>query len=69
MINSRRFRWDGEIRRWRPRSIMDIPLDAGDVVVIPTRLDRRIYPMSIAKDITQILYNVAVTTGVVVGLF
>jgi len=63
------YAWDSTRNRWQPRTMYDIPLLPGDTVVVPTKLERRIYPLTLAKDISQILYNIAVSTGVVVSVF
>ncbi|MBN1809527.1 MAG: SLBB domain-containing protein [Planctomycetes bacterium] len=63
------YMWNREKHRWQPRTIMEVPLLPGDTVVVPTKLERRVYPMTLAKDISQILYNIALSTGVLVTVF
>jgi protein involved in polysaccharide export with SLBB domain len=63
------YAWDSSRHRWQPRTMYDVPLLHGDTVVVPVKLERRIYPLTLAKDISQILYNIAVSTGVVVSVF
>jgi hypothetical protein len=43
-------------------------LEPGDSIVVPEKLDRIAWMREI-KDITQILFQVAVSAGVVVALF
>jgi protein involved in polysaccharide export with SLBB domain len=60
--------WSDEGRQWSFGSFLSSPLEAGDTVVMPQKLDRISWMREI-KDITQILANVALTAGTVfIGL-
>lgn len=52
---------------WFP-GLMSAGLDPGDTVVVPEKIDRRAWVRDI-KDITQILYQIAVTAGVLIVAF
>ena len=55
--------------RWRWRSVVvSSTLDAGDTIVVPQDVDR-IHWLRGTKDITQILYQIAVTTGILLRVF
>ncbi len=53
---------------WWSRGIASLELDPGDSVLVPQRVIRPNY-MRDVRDITQILYQIAVTAGVAVALF
>ena len=60
--------WSEEGRRWSFGSFLSSPLEAGDTLVVPQKLERISWMREI-KDITQILANVALTAGtVLIGL-
>jgi protein involved in polysaccharide export with SLBB domain len=63
------FVWREKEGSWTVRDLLTAAPGAGDIVVVPERLEPRIYPMKLAKDLTQILYQIAVTAGVVVAAF
>ena len=63
------FVWREKEGSWAVRDLLTAQPGAGDVVVVPEKLEPRIYPMKLAKDLTQILYQIAVTTGVVIAAF
>ncbi|MFQ5598550.1 MAG: SLBB domain-containing protein [Nitrospiria bacterium] len=52
---------------WR-RGLMSKKLDPGDTIVVPEEIDRIAW-LREAKDITQILYQIAVTAGVLIVTF
>ncbi|GAM10828.1 polysialic acid transport protein KpsD [Geobacter sp. OR-1] len=61
-------KWDDESRSWTFGSFMATPLQPGDTLVVPQKLERTAWLREI-KDITQILANVALTAGtVLIGL-
>jgi protein involved in polysaccharide export with SLBB domain len=61
-------KWDDESRSWTFGSFMATPLQPGDTLVVPQKLERTAWLREI-KDITQILANVALTAGtILVGL-
>lgn len=49
-------------------SFMSSKLDPGDTVVVPEKLDKGLWVRNV-KDITQILYQIAVTAGVLIVAF
>jgi protein involved in polysaccharide export with SLBB domain len=55
-------RWDGEGSRWFA-GFDSLRLDPGDTVVVPVQLERVNWLREV-KDLTQILYQIAVTAGV-----
>ena len=60
--------WSEEGRHWSIGSFLSSPLEAGDTLVVPQKLERISWMREI-KDITQILANVALTAGtVLIGL-
>lgn len=60
--------WSEDGQRWNVGSFLSSPLEAGDTLVVPQKLDRISWMREI-KDITQILANVALTAGtVLIGL-
>ncbi len=61
-------RWDAGHRRWVSGGLSGMPLAPGDTVVVPEELERVAWLRN-TKDITQILYQIAVATGVVVLAF
>lgn len=50
------------------RSFMSVKLDKGDTIVVPEKIDRISY-MREAKDITQILFQIATTAGILIVAF
>ncbi len=64
----RGLRWDPEHRRWVSGGLGSAPLAAGDTIVVPEELDHVAWLRN-TKDITQILYQIAVATGIVVLAF
>ena len=56
--------WSDEGSRWSFGSFLSSPLEAGDALVVPQKLERISWMREI-KDITQILANVALTAGTV----
>lgn len=61
-------RWDTENRRWLSGGFMSSTLDPGDTMVIPEKIERIVWLREI-KDLTQILYQIAVTAGVLIVAF
>ncbi len=61
-------KWDDNAASWSFGSFMATPLQPGDTLVIPQKLERTAWLRDI-KDITQILANVALTAGtILIGL-
>jgi len=58
-------RWNRELKRWE---LGGSELEPGDTIVVPEKLTRIAWLRNI-KDITQILYQIAVTAGVLIVAF
>ena len=56
------FSWNSRLNRWERTHRLEI--EPGDTIVVPEKLERIAWMRNI-KDISQILYQMAVTTGVV----
>ena len=60
--------WSEDGRQWSFGSFLSSPLEAGDTLVVPLKLERISWMREI-KDITQILVNIALTAGtILIGL-
>jgi len=57
--------WDSRNHRWTMGGFDSLKLDPGDTIIVPKKLEK--YPwLRLTKDITQILYQIAVTAGVII---
>ena len=63
----RKVTWDSENNHWFFGSFMNVKLDPGDTIMVPTKLDKYAWIQN-TKDITQILYQLALPVGVLLGL-
>jgi hypothetical protein len=61
-------RWDPDNDQWVSGSFMSSRLDPGDTIVVPEKLERIAWLREV-KDLTQILYQIAVTAGVLIVAF
>lgn len=61
-------RWDSASGSWRSKGLMSERLDPGDTVVVPEKVDKVAW-LKETKDLTQILYQIAVTAGVLIVMF
>ncbi|MBI2375333.1 MAG: SLBB domain-containing protein [Deltaproteobacteria bacterium] len=59
--------WDPEGRRWVAGGFLSMRPDPGDTLVVPEELDHVAWLQDI-RDVSQILLNLAVTTGVFIGI-
>ncbi len=59
--------WDSQSHQWNFGGFMGIRLNPGDTVVVPRKIDQFQW-LKNTKDITQILFQAALATGVVVAL-
>jgi protein involved in polysaccharide export with SLBB domain len=59
--------WDTENNRWFFGDFMSMQVEPGDTLVVPRKLDRLEWLRN-TKDITQVLFQVALATGVVLAL-
>ncbi|MBI4949010.1 MAG: SLBB domain-containing protein [Deltaproteobacteria bacterium] len=62
------FGWDSDENRWESGGFMSLRLDPGDTIVIPEKIEKVNWLREV-KDITQILYQIAVTAGVLIVAF
>ncbi len=62
-----RITWNRQTNRWTSGSFMNTPLDPGDTIVVPRKLDR-IFWLKNTKDITQIIFQMALAVGVVLAI-
>jgi len=61
------FRWNTKTYRWEVSSPSKTKLDPGDTIIVPEKLERLALLRGI-KDISLLLFQMAVTTGVVLAL-
>jgi len=59
--------WDSQSNQWIFGGFMSIKLDPGDTIVVPRKMDKFFW-LQTTKDITQVLFQIALTTGVVLAL-
>ena len=59
------FVWDSDANRWE-RGVRD--LEPGDTIVVPEKLEKIAWMRHI-KDITQIMFQIATTAGVLIVAF
>lgn len=62
------FHWDTEANRWVGGGFMSSSLDPGDTIVVPEKIEKIAWLREV-KDMTQILYQIAVTAGVLIVAF
>ncbi len=60
--------WDSEEGRWSGAGFMSQRLDPGDTIVVPEKIEKIAWLREV-KDMTQILYQIAVTAGVLLVAF
>ncbi len=63
------FQWSRGAHRWVRRGILGQKPGPGDIIVVPERIEARIYPGRLAMDVTQVLYQIALATSLVVTVF
>jgi protein involved in polysaccharide export with SLBB domain len=59
--------WDNEFNRWVFGGFTSRQLEPGDTIVAPRKLDRNLWIRN-TKDITQIVFQIAVAAGVVFAI-
>jgi hypothetical protein len=59
--------WDYEKYRWTMGGFNYVVLDPGDTIIVPKKVEA--FAWAKIKDITQILYQIAVSAGVLVAAF
>jgi protein involved in polysaccharide export with SLBB domain len=62
------FNWDSQESRWRIGSFNSIKLDPGDTIIVPKKIEK-IGWLKYAKDLTGIIYEIAVSAGVLHEIF
>ncbi len=68
-LNNGSVNWNSSRDRWELEAFGEAKeLEPGDSIVIPEKLDRIAWLREI-KDLTQILYQIAVTAGVAITVF
>lgn len=60
------FKWNSHQHRWE--SAYSMTLEPGDTIVVPEKLEKIAWMRNV-KDITQILYQIAVTAGVIIAAY
>ena len=60
--------WDSEDRRWVSGGFASARIDPGDSILVPSKVTRFVWKREL-MDWTTILYQLAVTTGVIVALY
>lgn len=59
--------WDSDYNQWFFGGFMNLGLEPGDTIVVPRKLDRFLW-LKTTKDITQIVFQIAVAAGVVLAI-
>jgi len=60
--------WDSEGHRWSIGGFDSVKVNAGDSIIVPKKVEK--YPwLKVTKDLTQILFQIAVSAGVVIAAF
>jgi protein involved in polysaccharide export with SLBB domain len=60
--------WDSAKHRWTLGGFDSIKLDPGDTVIVPRKVEK--FPwLRVVKDITQIMFQIAVTAGVIIAAY
>jgi hypothetical protein len=55
--------WDAGKQRWESGGFKSLNVNPGDTIIVPKKVE--IYPwLRITKDVTQILYQIAIAAGV-----
>ncbi len=65
--NPGRVSWDSESHQWLFGGFMNIRLSPGDTIVVPRKTDKFFW-LKTTKDITEVLFQAALTAGVVLAL-
>lgn len=60
--------WDSEDKRWVSGGFASARIDPGDSILVPSKVTRFVWKREL-MDWTTILYQLAVTTGVIVALY
>jgi protein involved in polysaccharide export with SLBB domain len=58
--------WDSEKQRWSSGGFYSIKVDPGDTIIVPKKVVK--YPwLRVVKDVTQIMFQIAVVAGVIIA--
>jgi protein involved in polysaccharide export with SLBB domain len=63
----RRVAWDSENKHWFFGNFMNVKLNPGDAIVVPRKIDKLAW-LRPTKAITEVLFQIALTAGVVLAL-
>ncbi|OGP16250.1 MAG: hypothetical protein A2V21_311930 [Deltaproteobacteria bacterium GWC2_55_46] len=67
-VSKKESSWDSGSKSWFSGGFMSAKLNPGDTIIVPEKLDK-IHWLREIKDLTQILYQIAVTAGVLIVVF
>ncbi|OHB62434.1 MAG: hypothetical protein A2Y76_06845 [Planctomycetes bacterium RBG_13_60_9] len=59
--------WDAEQNSWLFGGFMSMEMEPGDTVIVPRKLDRSLW-LRTTKDLTQIVFQIAVAAGIVFAI-
>ncbi|MBN2456910.1 MAG: hypothetical protein JXB29_10340, partial [Sedimentisphaerales bacterium] len=59
--------WDSQSNRWIFGGFMNVKMYPGDTIVAPRKMDKFFW-LKTTKDITEIIFQMALATGVVLAL-
>jgi protein involved in polysaccharide export with SLBB domain len=59
--------WDSQSHQWNFGGFMNIRLNPGDTIVVPRKMEQLLW-LKTTKDLTQILFQAALTAGVIIAL-
>jgi protein involved in polysaccharide export with SLBB domain len=60
--------WDQDKKRWTAGGFSSLRVDAGDTIIVPKKVDKYSW-LRFTKGITEIMYQIAVTAGVLIVVF
>ena len=55
--------WDSEQNSWLFSGFMSMEMEPGDTIVVPRKMDRFFW-LKTTKDLTQIIFQIAVAAGI-----
>jgi protein involved in polysaccharide export with SLBB domain len=58
--------WDSKKHRWTMGGFNSMELDPGDTVIVPKKVEQYAW-MRLVKDVTQIMFQIAVSAGVIIA--
>jgi protein involved in polysaccharide export with SLBB domain len=63
-----RLAWDSEGKRWMSGGFMSLRMEPGDTILVPTKITRFVWKREL-MDWTTILFQIAVSAGVIIAAF